>query len=162
MIYQILSKKKNTDNRTSKRIISVPDLFDSDEEISKKYVGFSNRLRDAAPRIIEEIAVEAIRDLDRLTRTINNILAVPSNWIVSEIQKGGACNNNYEVIRVDFKPLNVSKYYQMVFEKCGRMLMSATILNHKAFCKSVGISHDNVKFINIPSQFPVESRPIYL
>jgi ATP-dependent DNA helicase DinG len=39
--------------------------------------------------------------------------------------------------------------------------MSATILNHKAFCKSVGISHDNVKFIKIPSQFPVESRPIY-
>jgi ATP-dependent DNA helicase DinG len=90
-------QKKNTSNRTSKRIISAPDLFDSDEEISKKYVDFSNRLRDAAPRIIEEIAVEAIRDLDRLTRTINNILADPSNWIVSEIQKEETHNNIYEV-----------------------------------------------------------------
>ncbi len=74
-----IKEKKKT---TSKRIISAPDLFDSDEEISKKYIDFSNRLQDAAPGIIEEIAVEAIRDLERLTRTINNILEDPSNWIV--------------------------------------------------------------------------------
>lgn len=30
-------QKKNKNNRTSKRIVSAPDLFDSDEEISKKY-----------------------------------------------------------------------------------------------------------------------------
>lgn len=154
-----IKEKKKT---TSKRIISAPDLFDSDEEISKKYIDFSNRLQDAAPGIIEEIAVEAIRDLERLTRTINNILEDPSNWIVSEIQKENVGNNKYEVIRVDFKPLDVSKYCQRIFEKCERtLIMSATILNHKAFCKSVGISYDNIKYIKIPSQFPVEIRPIY-
>ena len=33
----------------------------------------------------DELAVDAIRDTERLTRTINNILANPKNWIVSEI-----------------------------------------------------------------------------
>ena len=39
--------------------------------------------------------------------------------------------------------------------------MSATILNHKAFCRSVGLSSDDVKFIQVQSDFPVENRPIY-
>ena len=38
--------------------------------------------------------------------------------------------------------------------------MSATILNHKAFCRSVGLSPDEVKFIQVQSDFPVEHRPI--
>jgi ATP-dependent DNA helicase DinG len=40
--------------------------------------------------------------------------------------------------------------------------MSATILNPKAFCRSVGLIHDNeVKFIQVKSDFPIENRPIY-
>jgi ATP-dependent DNA helicase DinG len=40
--------------------------------------------------------------------------------------------------------------------------MSATILNPKAFCRSVGLTHDNeVKFIQVKSAFPIENRPIY-
>ena len=38
--------------------------------------------------------------------------------------------------------------------------MSATILNDKAFCRSVGLNPDEVKFIQIPSDFPLEHRPI--
>lgn len=40
--------------------------------------------------------------------------------------------------------------------------MSATILNPKAFCRSVGLAYDKeVKFIQVKSDFPVENRPIY-
>jgi Rad3-related DNA helicase len=40
--------------------------------------------------------------------------------------------------------------------------MSATILNPKAFCRSVGLIYDKeVKFIRIKSDFPIENRPIY-
>ena len=39
--------------------------------------------------------------------------------------------------------------------------MSATILNNKAFCKSIGLNLDNVKFIQVKSDFPVEHRAIY-
>ena len=61
------------------------------------------------------------------------------------------------------KPLDISPYCRPVFEKCSKVLiMSATILNPKAFCTSVGLTYDNeIKFIRVKSDFPLENRPIY-
>ena len=108
--------------------------------------------------ISEELGADAIRDIERLTTTINSILSNPRNWIVSEIKK-----ENYEVVKVELKPLDVSSYCKPVFEKCSKVLiMSATILNPKAFCRSVGLKYDKeVKFIQVKSDFPIENRPIY-
>jgi hypothetical protein len=39
--------------------------------------------------------------------------------------------------------------------------MSATILNRDAFCQSLGIKPEDSAFINLPSPFPVENRPIF-
>jgi ATP-dependent DNA helicase DinG len=39
--------------------------------------------------------------------------------------------------------------------------MSATILNHRTFCRNVGIPFDEAKFIKVSSEFPAENRPIY-
>ena len=69
---------------------------------------------------------------------------------------------NYEVMTAELKPLDISPYCKSIFGKCSKTLvMSATILNHKAFCRSVGLSPDQVKFIQVQSDFPVEHRPIY-
>jgi len=138
-----------------KRIISASNLYDSDDEIAQKYqenISISNL------NISEELAADAIRDTERLTITINNILSNPRNWIISEIKK-----EDYEVIKVELKPLDISPYCKHVFEKCSKVLiMSATILNPKAFCRSVGLTYDKeVKFIQVKSDFPVENRPIY-
>jgi ATP-dependent DNA helicase DinG len=101
--------------------------------------------------------IEVIRDGVRLTRAIENILANPKNWIVSEIKKEG-----YEVTGVELKPLDISGYCKDVFEKCNKtLMMSATILDSKAFCESLGLAHDKVKFIRVGSDFPLENRPIY-
>ncbi|MGB8936329.1 MAG: helicase C-terminal domain-containing protein, partial [Candidatus Nitrosopolaris sp.] len=40
-------------------------------------------------------------------------------------------------------------------------MMSATILDSKAFCRSLGLAHDEVKFIRVESDFPLQNRPIY-
>ena len=105
----------------------------------------------------EELAVEVMRDTERLTRVIDNILSNPKNWIVSEIKK-----EDYEVIRVELKPLDTSGYCKDVFEKCNKtLMMSATILDSKAFCRSLGLAHDEVKFIRVESDFPLQNRPIY-
>src|SRR5215210_7736093 len=142
-----------------KRIISGADLYDSDEEIAQKYQESISKISHAK-NLNEELAADALRDTERLTIAINNILSNPGNWIVSEIKK-----DNYEVIKVELKPLDISPYCKAVFEKCSKILiMSATILNPKAFCRSVGLMHDNdkeVKFIQIKSDFPVHNRPIY-
>jgi ATP-dependent DNA helicase DinG len=58
--------------------------------------------------------------------------------------------------------IDKSQHCKNVFEKCSKtLIMSATILNHKAFCRSVGLSPDEVKFIQVQSDFPVEKRSIY-
>jgi len=39
--------------------------------------------------------------------------------------------------------------------------MSATILDSKTFCESLGLAHDQVKFIQVGSDFPLQNRSIY-
>ena len=151
------SKTKTSDNN-NKKVIPASVLFDSDKEIEEKY---SNTSKKDANQISNELFVEATRDAEKLTRAINNILSNPKNWIISEIKK-----ENYEVVRVELKPLDISEYCQAVFEKCSKtLIMSATILNDRTFCRSIGLatsSYDrDVKFIRIPSDFPVEKRQIY-
>jgi ATP-dependent DNA helicase DinG len=149
----------NIKNNNNKKVIPASVLFDSDEEITEKYADIS---KNDTSNISDELFVEAARDAEKLTRAINNILSNPKNWIVSDIKK-----ENYEVVKVELKPLNISEYCQAVFEKCSKtLIMSATILNGRAFCRSVGLStssYDNgdVKFIRIPSDFSVENRLIY-
>jgi ATP-dependent DNA helicase DinG len=148
-------KSKLPTANKDKRIISASNLYDSDDEIAQKYqenISISNL------NISEELAADAIRDTERLTITISNILSNPRNWIISEIKK-----EDYEVVKVELKPLDISPYCKHVFEKCSKVLiMSATILNPKAFCRSVGLAYDKeVKFIQVKSDFPIENRPIY-
>ena len=140
-----------------KRIVSASELFESDEQISKKYSEDDTASKNYANTLGDELAVDAIKDTERLTRTINNILANPKNWIVSEIKK-----DNYKVDKVELKPLDIAPYCKAVFEKGSKtLIMSATILNNKAFCKSIGLNPDDVKFIRVKSDFPIEHRAIY-
>jgi ATP-dependent DNA helicase DinG len=154
-------ENKGSENNTSKsrrqkkKVISASDLYDSDQKIGQRYQEGISR----APHtdLNEELAADAIRDTERLTITINNILSNPRNWIVSEIKK-----ENYEVVKVELKPLDISTYCKAVFEKCSKtLIMSATILNPQAFCRSIGMSADDIKFIQVKSDFPIENRPIY-
>jgi Rad3-related DNA helicase len=76
--------------------------------------------------------------------------------MVSDIKK-----ENYEVVKVELKPLDTSRYCNAVFEKCSKtMIMSATILDHEEFCRNVGLDPEKVKFIQVSSDFPLEHRPI--
>jgi ATP-dependent DNA helicase DinG len=147
--------KKDSNNKN--RIVSASELFDSDYEIEKKYAIDDDILKKSTRTLGEELAVDAIKDTERLTRTINSILLNPKNWIISEIKK-----DNYKVDKLELKPLDISSYCKSVFEKGSKVLiMSATILNNKAFCKSIGLGIDDVKFIRVKSDFPVEHRAIY-
>ena len=154
--YNWTSKNSRSDdsNDNNKRIISASELFETDKEIAAKYEeNFSSR----SSNIGDELAVEVKRDLEKLTRAINNILSNPKNWIVSEIKK-----EDFEVLGIELKPIDTSPYFSDVFEKCNKtLIMSATILNNQAFCRSIGLSPDEVKFIQVDSDFPSENRPIY-
>ena len=104
----------------------------------------------------KELLVDAQQDIEKLDTTVESISANTSNWIVSEIKTEGN-----DIINVELKPLDVSPYCKEVFTKCGKtLMMSATILDAKTFCKTIGISFDDVKVIRVGSDFPLKSRPI--
>jgi ATP-dependent DNA helicase DinG len=104
----------------------------------------------------KELLVDAQQDIEKLETTIESISSNTSNWIVSEIKMEG----DNDIINVELKPLDVSPYCKELFTKCDKTLMSATILDTKTFCKSIGLSYDNVKVIRVGSDFPLNKRPI--
>jgi Rad3-related DNA helicase len=145
---------KRNAKASNKRIVSASELFEDDSslEIDIKSESGKNLIH-------KELLIDIVQDIEKLTRTINNILSSPKNWIVSEVHK-----ENYDVVRVELKPLDPSKYIRTIVEKCPKtLIMSATILNHITFEKNLGIdSEENkTKFIQIQSDFPVENRPIF-
>jgi ATP-dependent DNA helicase DinG len=147
------SKTKAT--AKNKRIVSASELFEDDESLDID-IKSENRKHF---QIDKELLIDIVQDVDKLTRTINNILSNPKNWIVSEVHK-----ENYDVLRVEFKPLDASKYIRTVVEKCPKtLIMSATILDHRTFEKNLGldVGDNRTKFIQIQSDFPIENRPIF-
>jgi ATP-dependent DNA helicase DinG len=109
--------------------------------------------------ISEELAAEAITEREKLSRLVYNIRLSnqPKNWIVSEIKK-----ENNEVTRIELKSLDVSPYCKDVFAKCNKtLMMSATILDKDTFCASIGLTPEEVKFIQVGSDFPLQNRPVY-
>jgi Rad3-related DNA helicase len=89
----------------------------------------------------------------RLMELLNNLEDDPENWVVDKTPGG-----------VSFKPLKISSYANdMLFqhaEKC--LLMSATILDHRLFCKWLGIDYNEVYSIKVKSTFPASRRPVYI
>ena len=101
-----------------------------------------------------ERRIQAEEYMNNLEWKIYNLDSDPDNWIVTDI--------DIQKHKVKFKPLDVSKFCGPLLTKCRKnLIMSATILDVDTFCRSIGLPRDQVKFIAIGSDFPIENRPIY-
>ena len=135
----------NKSKTRNKRIVSASELFEDDASLELNIRSENGKNLD----VDKELLIDIVQDIDKLTRTINNILSNPNNWIVSEVQK-----ENYDVTRVELKPLDPSKYIKAIVEKCPKtLIMSATILNNKTFERNLGLSSEDnsTKFIRSES-----------
>lgn len=63
---------------------------------------------------------------------------------------------------VTFRPVFVGDYASRWLFGYGErsLMMSATILDKEMFCSEVGLNPEEVYYINVPSSFPAEHRPI--
>jgi ATP-dependent DNA helicase DinG len=146
--------------RRWKRYIPNFKIVDYGYDDIEKWINFlidlKTRMLDLRD-IREELVPDAITDIEKLTRAIDDIRSNRKNWIVSEIKKEGD-----EVISFELKPLDVSPYCKWVFQKCNKtLMMSATILDSKTFCQSLGLTYDEVKVIQVGSDFPLQNRPLF-
>jgi len=100
--------------------------------------------------------------LDKHICKVNRLVASfnPDNWVVNIVdpKPGTRSGRKYE-----FKPIDVSSYsHDMLYRFGARVLMmSATIVDHDIFCRSIGINPSDAAFLRIPSPFPIENRPIH-
>jgi ATP-dependent DNA helicase DinG len=136
-----------------------PALIDNKNSNYEEIEELENEVAEFLPQKIgsQELEEQARLDTERLTTTINSILSNPKNWIVHNIR-----TENDEVREVELKPLDISPYCKDVFNRCTKaLIMSATILDSRAFCRNVGLNVADVKFIQVQSDFPIENRPVY-
>ena len=79
------------------------------------------------------------------------------NWVfeISRADQRGS-------VKATFKPIDVSPYAEESLFRLGQkiILMSATIIDPKTFCETLGIPIQECAFISIPSPFSTENRPI--
>ena len=80
-----------------------------------------------------------------------------SNWVFELVP-----SQNRSMRKFAFKPIDISSFAKEHLFRLGDtvIMMSATILDHKTFCNSLGIDVNEAAFISLPSPFPPENRPI--
>jgi Rad3-related DNA helicase len=124
------------------------------EKMLEKYSGLKSKLKDF---------VSLSRQLD-LTKghkeKIDTFINVynKENWVYDYETGYGKASN-----KITFKPIDVAAFSESMLFRLGEkvLMMSATILDKHAFCKSLGIPIDQASFISLPSPFPIKNRPIF-
>ena len=107
-----------------------------------------------------ELAHKLVRDINKyeaIKRKYNNLLEY-----VSKIKC--ICDFDGNKNTVTIKPLDASFHTPELLLSSGkkRLFMSATVLDHEVFGKSIGLDMEKTKFIQVPHSFPVTNRLIYL
>ena len=134
-----------------------PKLFSHVKHVEKmleKYSGLKEKLN-------EFTAIAKQFDLlDKHACKLRRFLELydKDNWVCNLIPPEGRSGK-----KLEFKPIDVAPFAEEMLFKHGNkvIMMSATILDHHAFCELLGISHNEVSFVSIPSPFPEENRPIF-
>ncbi|MEF8791032.1 MAG: ATP-dependent DNA helicase, partial [Haloarculaceae archaeon] len=132
--------------------------------------GYAERLRDACQRRQQELRGKVeltpgeAADRDRLAELVRDLgwfiedlrdLDSRTTWVVDQPEGAGS--------RITVKPMDPARYlHHTVWDRGNRFaLLSATILNKEAFCRSSGLDPANVALVDVPHTFPVEHRPLY-
>ena len=132
--------------------------------------GYAERLVRVCDRRAEELrskaelsrAEVAERDrLSELTRELQWFLEdardpeSPTTWVVD--QPDGAAT------ALTVKPMDPARYlHHTVWDRGNKFaLLSATILDKRAFCAGTGLAPDDVALVDVPHTFPLDHRPLY-
>ena len=80
------------------------------------------------------------------------------NWVFENVPSFGKSKR-----KMTFRAIDIAPFAEAYLLRLGErvLLMSATILDKEAFCRSLGIKQVDAEFISIPSPFPIEHRPVF-
>ena len=124
------------------------------EDMLEKYVSLKDKLKEFTT-IAKQFDL-----LDKHMCKLRRFLELydKNNWICNLVPPDGKSGR-----KIEFKPIDVAPYAEDMLFRLGKnvIMMSATILDHDAFCTMLGIDISQTEFISIPSPFPIQNRPIF-
>ena len=120
----------------------------------EKYSGLKSKLKDF---VALSRQIDMMKSHKEKIETFVNVYS-KENWVY-DFEKGYGRTSN----KITFKPIDVAAFSESMLFRLGEkvLLMSATILDKDAFCKTLGIDRSEASFISLPSPFPVKHRPIF-
>ncbi len=149
--------------------IGIPDVTAADDAIERT-VGFAETLAGVCkhagddltgtPELTPEEAARRDR-LQELRSELNWFVSdardpeSPTTWVVDQPDGAGT--------PITIKPVDPARYlHHTVWDRGNNFaLLSATILNKRAFCRGVGLDPSTVALVDVDHTFPVENRTLY-
>jgi len=146
----------------------IEDLSDVESYAERLLETCSRRQEELRGRV--ELTESEAEERDRLAELVRELgwfledledPESPTVWVADQSERaerddprGGA---------VSIKPLDPARYLRHTVWDRGRRfaLLSATILDKRAFCRGAGLDPDRVALVEVPHTFPVENRPLY-
>ena len=132
--------------KLSSHLKHIESMFEQHAGLREKVKEFENLSRQ-------------IEMLDKHMCKVNRFIELfdEDNWVLNVAEA-----DEQKTRRLEFKPIDISQYSDQSLFKFGQkvLMLSATILNHRAFCESLGIPLEQAAFISLPSPFPIDNRPV--
>lgn len=110
---------------------------------------------------LDRAAKDALRELGGKIENFLRFLDV-TEWILETVEyKDGNGKTRRKILA---RPVYATAFAQgLLFSNADRLLvMSATFLDVKLWARNLGLKIEDIEHIDIPSDFPVENRPIHL
>lgn len=123
------------------------------EKVLEKYDGIKDKLNNFLNFSQKyEMLDKHICKIDRFLQIYRK-----DNWVMNLVE-----SYKQKTKKIEFKPVCVAPYSNDILFKNGKkiLMMSATILDHEAFCETLGIPLEKSAFIRIPSPFDPKNKPI--
>jgi ATP-dependent DNA helicase DinG len=134
------------------------EAIGADELLCAFYpVGSVNKLSEAEIIDLQKELENLIAQEEKITAFFDSYQKV--EWIFNIVYHEKTKSKS-----IEFKPLTIGYFAnKLMFSHADKkLLMSATILDQEAFCKNLDIDISKTIFIQVPSTFPKEIRPIIL
>jgi Rad3-related DNA helicase len=135
-------------------------IRDCEKAIKENRKKSAERIVEADKYVQGKLAVE-IEEIERLLSKVNFFLNQidrdPDNWVFNiELDE-------YSMVRhLEIKPVMINDYAnELLFQYGEKVVCLSATVEPESFCSSLGINRDELFYIEIPSTFPIENRPIY-
>jgi len=146
-IYNIEYKTLITDSRDQTRSWIYGLIFNISEEINKLINRVNKKQRTLSQP--EKIKLQYLKNLHNALTTVDGLWK-DCEYVIDKDTK-----------KVTFTPLRVEKLTKFVFDYADNvLLMSATIIDHKNFAKTLGIKE--YEYVEVESDFNPQKSPIYV